>query len=363
MKKMQSKVLTIVIPSYNMENYLEKCCDSLLLSENMDKIEVLIINDGSKDRTSQIAHEYENNYPMVFRVIDKENGNYGSCINVGLNVAKGKYIKILDADDRFDVSYFKEYLDCLTDLENIDLVINDYIIVDEEGKEINNKTFSFDKLKSREISDKDFKNLVSLTHHAITWRTDNLRKIGFQQTEGISYTDQEWLILPFLTVNKYYYIPKAVYIYLLGRPGQTMENSTFVKNLWMQVDIKKKMIEFYQIKKQDYPIVNQDCLKYLLLSCLNSLYRHYLMEYRHLCDNRTIVGFDSWLKEKNDELYKESENITFSKRFPVKYIKHWRRALEGYAYKYELIYRFYCLGRSARYKLQKHVIINKVFEL
>ena len=105
---MQNKVLTIVIPSYNMENYLEKCCDSLLLSENMDKIEVLIINDGSKDRTSQIAHEYENNYPMVFRVIDKENGNYGSCINVGLNVDKGKYIKILDADDRFDVSYFKE---------------------------------------------------------------------------------------------------------------------------------------------------------------------------------------------------------------------------------------------------------------
>ena len=72
------------------------------------------------------------------------------------------------------------------------------------------------------------------------------------------------------------------------------------------------------------------------------------MEYRHLCDNRTIVGFDSWLKEKNDELYKESENITFSKRFPVKYIKHWRRALEGNKTHYELMYRFYCIYQKMR---------------
>lgn len=345
---MQNKVLTIVIPSYNMENYLEKCCDSLLLSENMDKIEVLIINDGSKDRTSQIAHEYEDKYPMVFRVIDKQNGNYGSCINVGLNAAKGKYIKILDADDRFDISHFKEYLDCLIDLDDIDLVINDYIVADENGKEINRKTFSFGKMRSLAISELDFKKLVPLTHHAVTWRTDNLRKIGFQQTEGISYTDQEWLRLPILTVNKYYYIPKVVYIYFLGRIGQTMENSTFAKNLWMQVEIKKKTIDFYLKKKTDYPIVNQDCLKYLIHYHLNNLYRLYLMEYRHLCDNKTIVEFDFWLKENSEELYKESENIIFSKRFPIKYIKYWRRTQEGHKMHYELIYRVYCMYQKMR---------------
>ena len=90
-----------------MEKYLNKCLDSLIV-ENMNLLEVLIINDGSKDNSSNIAHVYENKYPNTFRVIDKENGNYGSCINRGIKEAKGKYIKVLDADDSFNVSLTTE---------------------------------------------------------------------------------------------------------------------------------------------------------------------------------------------------------------------------------------------------------------
>ena len=94
------KVLSIIIPTYNMENYLHKCLDSLLVEDKnlRDALEVLVIIDGSKDRSSEIGHEYEEKYPGVFRVIDKENGNYGSCINRGLKEATGKYVKILDAN-------------------------------------------------------------------------------------------------------------------------------------------------------------------------------------------------------------------------------------------------------------------------
>ena len=100
------KVLTIVIPAYNMEKFLPYCLDSLLIGQGTEDVEVLVVNDGSADRTSAIAHGYEERYPEVFRVIDKENGNYGSCVNRGLKEATGKYVKILDADDSFEDGAF-----------------------------------------------------------------------------------------------------------------------------------------------------------------------------------------------------------------------------------------------------------------
>lgn len=72
------KLLTIIIPTYNMQDYLCRCLDSLIVPDDMMKdLEVLVINDGSKDRSSEIAHSYQDRFPVTFRVIDKENGNYG----------------------------------------------------------------------------------------------------------------------------------------------------------------------------------------------------------------------------------------------------------------------------------------------
>lgn len=84
-----------------MEKYLNKCLDSLLIKTGLEYLEVIVVNDGSSDSSLSIAQAYQQKYPDVFVIIDKTNGNYGSCINAGLPVAKGKYIKILDADDSF----------------------------------------------------------------------------------------------------------------------------------------------------------------------------------------------------------------------------------------------------------------------
>ena len=131
------KILTIVIPTYNMEKYLDKCLTSLIVGdfELMRRLEVLVVIDGAKDRSSEIAHSYENKYPDTFRVIDKENGNYGSCINRGLKEATGKYIKVLDADDSYNSSAFQRYLNALKTLD-VDLVINNYTIVNECGQAV-----------------------------------------------------------------------------------------------------------------------------------------------------------------------------------------------------------------------------------
>ena len=93
------KLLTIIIPTYNMEKYLNQCLDSLLTEKAQGLLDILVVIDGSKDRSSEIAHGYADKYPETVRVIDKENGNYGSCINRGILEGRGKYVKILDADD------------------------------------------------------------------------------------------------------------------------------------------------------------------------------------------------------------------------------------------------------------------------
>lgn len=125
------KVLTIVIPTYNMEKYLDKCLNSLIIPEYMDEIEVLIVNDGSKDSSLDIARKYETQYPQTFVVVDKENGNYGSCVNRGLKEANGKYFKVLDADDTFMTNNFFEFVKFLKSVD-VDLVMSDILIKDQE---------------------------------------------------------------------------------------------------------------------------------------------------------------------------------------------------------------------------------------
>ena len=224
-----NKLLTIVIPTYNMQNYLHRCLDSLLLPDKqMEQLEVLVVNDGSKDNSSAIAHEYEANYPNTFCVIDKENGNYGSCVNRGLKEATGKYIKVLDADDWFDTMNFEKYLRFL-DTTDVDLVLSDFDNVSEDGTV--QKTHSYNipegQWRISELGDA----LYDMWMHAVTYRRAIFEGLNYHQTEGISYTDQEWIFLPMSRVKSLCGYPHVVYKYLVGREGQTVDPKVFAKNI------------------------------------------------------------------------------------------------------------------------------------
>lgn len=195
------KILTLVIPTYNMEKYLRRCLDSIIIDDKelFDHLEVLVINDGSKDSSSAIAHDYQDKYPNVFRVIDKENGNYGSCVNRGLKEASGKYIKILDSDDYFNKEAFSGYLDCLMS-NDVDLVITDFVQVNGNGNRINTITYDIPHGVKTDVSLCNVKKLERLEMHGITYRKKILIDMDYRQTEGISYTDQEWSLIPFLSL-------------------------------------------------------------------------------------------------------------------------------------------------------------------
>ena len=146
-----NKILSVIIPTYNMEALLDKCLSSLILesAEKRQLLDVIVVNDGSKDKSSEIAHKYAGNYPEVFSVIDKENGNYGSCINAALPHVKGKYVRILDADDSYDSTNLIEFINILENI-TVDMVLSNFVVVDQTGIELSCKKYS---IASNEITD------------------------------------------------------------------------------------------------------------------------------------------------------------------------------------------------------------------
>ena len=107
------KKITFVIPAYNAEPYLKKCLDSFWDTAIMDKIEVLIVNDGSSDQTVQIAQAYVKRNPGMYKLINKENGGHGSVINIGSKLASGKFFKVIDADDWVVTDNLAAFVECL----------------------------------------------------------------------------------------------------------------------------------------------------------------------------------------------------------------------------------------------------------
>ncbi|MBC2851070.1 glycosyltransferase [Cetobacterium sp. 8H] len=100
--------LTIIVPVYNVEQYLRECLDSIYQIKNI-KYEVILVNDGSTDSSYKILEEYKNRYSEITKVVAKENGGLSSARNVGIKEAKGEYISFIDSDDIISPAEFEEF--------------------------------------------------------------------------------------------------------------------------------------------------------------------------------------------------------------------------------------------------------------
>lgn len=331
---MMNKILTIIIPTYNMEKYLHNCLSSLIVSEdNMEKLEVLVVNDGSKDSSSQIAHGFETQYPQTFRVIDKENGNYGSCINRGLEEATGKYVKVLDADDSFNPSVFDRYLNYLERTDS-DFIINDYCIVDDKGN--TKKMFSFSAPHDNEFSldSLDYETTMNITHHSVAYKTKCLKDINYHQTEGISYTDDEWIFKPIVQVECASYFPECLYYYLVGRSGQTFNPRNIKKSLGDMFKVMWSIIIYYNSIINDKGKRNKHFLFNKLRTRLGVFYNLNINHYNFPNGKEELIMIDKKLKTDIPDLY----DILNSNRilFCYCYIKKWRQ--KGYRNNYVIYY-------------------------
>lgn len=322
------KLLTIVIPTYNMQDYLNRCLDSLVIESSlMEQLEVLVVNDGSKDSSSAIAHEYEAKFPCTFRVIDKENGNYGSCVNRGLAEAQGKYIKVLDADDWFDTNEFERFLKALSGIE-VDLVLSGFNIVKADSSGGIKVTYTYkpnvEALKIGNLQHMDYETLGAWLMHAITYRVQLLRSINYVQTEGISYTDTEWVYLPLYAVNTFAFIDTVVYQYLRGRVGQTVDTEVLIKSVDQYDKVVRRLIEHADTIDNNCGF-GKKAIEKEIAQLVEMIYQTRLVKQNKTqYDNVKMIDFDDFIYTHRQTLWDSMGQLKMNHTH-IRYVKYWRK--------------------------------------
>ena len=223
--EMSSKLITVVVPVYKVEQYIDKCLTSLIVpKEQLPLLEVLVVNDGTPDRSADMAREYEKRYPDVFRVIDKDNGGHGSAWNRGLKEAKGKYLRFLDSDDWFTTSEFSRLISRLGTLD-VDIVLSNYNRYYVQTEETILHLMYSEKIdQSFTVGQFDWSKLSweMLNFWGCTYRTSMLQKEYPLFMEGVYYDDAILFIAPVMLSKTIHVFDATIYNYLIGRPGQTM---------------------------------------------------------------------------------------------------------------------------------------------
>ena len=328
-----NKVLSIIVPAYNVEQYLERGLQSLIVSDHaaFESLEVIVVNDGSKDRTGEIAHRFAADFPDVFQVVDKLNGNYGSCINVGIKIAKGTYVRILDGDDSYDTDAFENYLKFVANEARSpqprDVIFNDFITVDPDGKLIEQNSYSFMGKEDASLADFDYQNGRVLWAPAISYRLDLLRKIDYIQTEGLSYTDQEWDTIPMMYVKSFTYCPEAIYKYLIGRVDQSCNEIVRLSNFTMHFPISEKIIRKYvDVEREKCAnLSNLHCVESQIKSHIRFFYWTYLIRNYSLLDANDLRKYDAFLKCTSDSFYMYAGSLSVLKKpLTFFYVREWR---------------------------------------
>ncbi|MCQ2082679.1 MAG: glycosyltransferase [Lachnospiraceae bacterium] len=240
---MAQKILSIVIPTYNMEDYLPRCLDSVTREDVPDSLEVIVVNDGSKDRSLEIAKEYQAKRPDIIQIIDKSNGHYGSCINAALKTATGKYFRPLDADDWFDTNALIEFLNNLSEI-NDDLIFTSHTrhrktrVIDVESKEIPyNTAFS---VQDNSIIERLPSAYISM--HGITYKLQILKDCKLALSEGVCYTDSEYIFLPLRHTKTFRLLNLSLYNYDMTRDNQSVNPTVAAKNHSQFASVLKRML-------------------------------------------------------------------------------------------------------------------------
>jgi glycosyltransferase involved in cell wall biosynthesis len=228
------KLLTIAVPAYNAEKTLSRCLDSVVQSPVLPMLDIIAINDGSSDSTGKIMEVYAGRFPKSFQLIHKENGGHGSGINAAIGIARGKYFKVLDADDTFVTGNLTALLNILK-TSSADAIVTPFRTIREGSGHI--EEFPITGLEpDREYTFVDFwktgKTLrFCCTFHSLFYRTDFYRSCGVKLSEGLFYEDQEYATLPFRGIRTVRPVNIVIYEYFLGGEQQSVSDANQVKNL------------------------------------------------------------------------------------------------------------------------------------
>ncbi|MBE5983177.1 glycosyltransferase family 2 protein [Lacrimispora sp. AGF001] len=263
------KLLSVAIPCYNSESYMRHCIESLL--PGGDEVEILIVDDGStKDRTAEIADEYERNYPGICKAIHQENGGHGEAVNAGLRNASGIYFKVVDSDDWVDESAYMEILNTLRRFvygeKTLDMLVSNFVY-EKQGsnrkKVMNYRT----ALPENQLIDWDDVKVFILGQyilmHSVIYRTELLRQCGLELPKHTFYVDNIFVYQPLPHVKTMYYLNVNFYRYFIGRDDQSVNEQVMIGRIDQQIRVTKLMLSYYDVMKIKQRKLRRYMVRYL----------------------------------------------------------------------------------------------------
>lgn len=302
------KYISFAIPCYNSQEYMAHAIESIL--HGGEDVEIIVVNDGSKDRTSEIAHEYMEKYPGIVKVVDKENGGHGDAVNAGLMNAQGKYFKVVDSDDWVDTEALEKILKFLHQLEDeqesIDMLISNYVYekVGAAHKKVihyrnvlpQEKIFRWDEIGRFHLDQ-------YILMHSVIYRTDMLKLSQITLPKHTFYVDNIYVYYPLPYVRKIYYLDVDFYRYYIGREDQSVNEKVMIKRLDQQLFVTRKMIDMYQMKDIKSKKLRQYMMNYLAIMmtvssilCIRSKSKENLEKKKELWEYLKLKDFKTFLR-------------------------------------------------------------------
>ncbi|MFR6278039.1 MAG: glycosyltransferase family 2 protein [Acutalibacter sp.] len=241
------KLLSVTVPCYNSQDYMRHCVETLL--PGGDEVEILIVDDGSKDDTAAIADQLQAQYPTIVRAIHQENAGHGGAVMKGLENATGLYFKVVDSDDWVDTQVLKDLLALLRRFaqqgEGVDMVVSDFVY-DKAGarhKKVMRYPFAIPQnkvLRWEEVG--SFPKGHYLLMHSVIYRTQLLRESGLDLPRHTFYVDNLFVYVPMAQVKTLYYVDKVFYHYFIGREDQSVQEGVMIRRIDQQLRVNRLML-------------------------------------------------------------------------------------------------------------------------
>lgn len=303
------KMLSVAIPCYNSESYMEKCIQSILAAG--DDVEILIVNDGStKDHTAEVADRYAEKYPGIVKAIHQENGGHGEAVNAGLRNATGLYYKVVDSDDWVNTKSLIRIIEKMKELEaegGVDLLLANFIYdkVDAKHKKLmcfknvfpTGRVFEWDAMKP-------MKQTQYILMHNIFYRTELLRECGLELPKHTFYVDNIFAFKPLPHTKKLYYMNENLYHYFIGREDQSVNEKVMIGRIDQQIRVNKIMIDV--MAEQDFSEKSKKLRKYMLIYLNKIMTVTSVMLVLENTKESLAKKDDIWkyLKEKDAKIYR-----------------------------------------------------------
>ncbi len=310
------KYLSVAIPCYNSQDYMHNAIESCLILK--DEIEIIIVNDGSKDNTDSIGQEYAIKYPETIKYVSQVNGGHGEAVNTGLKNATGLYFKVLDSDDWLERSALVKMVDTIKMMHNhhheIDMFIANYVYEKpSENKQIairytnalpQDKIFEWYQVKH-------FLPQQNLLMHSVIYKTQLLKDCGLVLPKHTFYVDNLFVYIPLPYVKTMYYLNIDLYRYFIGREDQSVNEKIMISRIDQQLRVNKLMIESVDVMAIKSRKLRNYMIKYLtMITTVSSVLLTKSATEEHLALKDELW---TYLKEKNPLLYKEMNKSLLGK--------------------------------------------------